>query len=71
MTKYARLHSTVGSMSDCRSKGCKLESQLDHILFVEIDHEIICMVSLPLLLIQEGQLPVTVVNMCTKCWLTA
>ena len=38
---------------------CKLESQLGNISFVEIDHEINSVVSLPLPLIQEGQLPVT------------
>ena len=35
-------------------------NQLVHIIFVEIDHETICMVILTLLLIQEGQLSVPV-----------
>ena len=34
------LHSTVGSASDCRSRGPKFESQLGHIAFAEIDYEI-------------------------------
>ena len=38
--------------------------------FVEIDHEIICMVIL-LQLIQEGLLSVTSQSMCTQYWLTA
>ena len=55
----ARLHSAVGSISDCRSRGHKLESQLGHITFVEFDNEIISMVFLSLPLIQEGLLSVT------------
>ena len=33
----ARLHSIVGSLSDCRFRGCKFISQLAHRTFVEID----------------------------------
>ena len=40
-------------------------SQLSHITVVEIDHEIISTVILPLLLIQEGQLSVTGESVCT------
>ena len=39
----------------------KFESLLDHIPFVEIDHEIIFKFILPLPLIQEAQLSVTLV----------
>ena len=46
-------------MFDCRSRGGKLESQLGQMTFMEIHHEIISMVILPILLIQEGQLSVT------------
>ena len=46
------------------------KSQFGHITYVEIDHKIISMVILLLLLIQEGQLSITVESMCTKCWLT-
>ena len=35
---------------------CKFESQLGHITLIEIDHEIIFTLIIPLLLIQEGQL---------------
>ena len=42
-----------------RSRGCKFESQLGHIAFMKIDHEIIFMVILSLLLILEGKLSVT------------
>ena len=41
-------------------------SQLSHITSIEIDHEIISMIILPLLLIQEGQLSVTGEYMYTK-----
>ena len=34
-----RLHSVVGSVSNCISRGCKFELQLGHITFVEIDGE--------------------------------
>ena len=57
-------------MSDCRSRGCKLKSQLGHITDIEIAHEIISVVILPLPLIQEGQLSVTGESMYTKYWLT-
>ena len=33
------LHRAVGSASDCRSRGRKIDSQLGHVTFVEIDHE--------------------------------
>ena len=56
---------------DCRSSGWKFDFQLGHITFMEINHEIISTVILPiLLLIQEGQLSVTDERMCTKYWLT-
>ena len=42
----ATLHGAVGSLSDCRSKGRKLKSQLGHVTFAEIDHEIISTVIL-------------------------
>ena len=62
----AGLHSAVGSESDCRSRNYEFESQLGHITFVEIDHEIIFVVILSLPLLQEGQLSVTDVSMCTS-----
>ena len=43
----ARLHSTVSNMSDCRSWGCKFESQLSHVIFMEIDCETISIIILP------------------------
>ena len=49
----------MGSVSDYRSRSRKFESQLDHINFVGVDHDIISVVILPFLLIQEGQLSVT------------
>ena len=59
---YARLHIAVGSMLDCRSRG--------HKFFVEIDHEIISKVIVPIPLIEEGHMSVTGKSMCTKYWLT-
>ena len=50
-TIAAMLGSIVQSVA---SWGQKFESKLRHITFVEIDHEIIYAVILPLLLIQEG-----------------
>ena len=50
----ASLRSTVGSASDCRSRGRKFESKLGHITSVEIDYEIIFMVILPHPLIQAN-----------------
>ena len=50
----AGFHSAVVSVSDWGSRGCKFESQLKHINFMVIDHEIIYTVILPLHLIQEG-----------------
>ena len=52
----AGLHGAVGGASDFRSIGCNFASQLDHIIFAEIDHEIISTAILPLLMIQKGQL---------------
>ena len=49
-----RLHSTVGSVSDRKSKPHKFESQLGHITFVDIDHEIISMLILPLCIFKKG-----------------
>ena len=46
-------------MSDCRSRGHKLQSQLANITFLVIYHKIISKVILPLLLIQKEQLSVT------------
>ena len=58
----------VGCMSHCISRGCKFESQLGHITFVEIDHVLISVVILPLPLILEWHLSVTGESMY---WLTA
>ena len=63
---FAGLHSTVGSATDCRSRGCKLESLLGHISYVEVDHEIVSTVVLPFILIQEGHLSVSGKSMCTS-----
>ena len=41
------IHNTVCSMSDCGSRGYKFESQLGHITFMEINHEIISTIMLP------------------------
>ena len=49
----------LGSTSDSRAKGPRFDTQSGHIL------------SFLLLLIQEGQLSVTVESMCMKYWLTA
>ena len=46
-------------MADCRSRDCTFESQLHHITFVEIVHEIISMVIFVFPLIQEEQLSIT------------
>ena len=46
----ARLHSPVSSTSDSKSWGHKLESQLIHLTFMEIDHEIFPPVILPFLI---------------------
>ena len=62
----AGLHSMVGSMSDCRSRDRKFESQLGHITSMETDHEIISMFIRPLPLIQEGQLSDTGEGMYTR-----
>ena len=56
----------VGGTSNCRSRGHRFESQLGHIIFVEICHEIISTVILSLPLIQEGQLSVSGERMCTS-----
>ena len=49
-----------------RSRGSKFEFQISHIAFMEIDHEIISKVNLPLPLIQEGQFSVTDKRICTS-----
>ena len=46
-----------------RFRGRRFESQLGHIIFMEI-HEIISTVILSLLLIEEGQLSVTGKSIC-------
>ena len=46
----------VDSKSECRSRGSQFKFQLSHITFVEIDHDIIFTVTLPITVIQEGQL---------------
>ena len=48
---WARLHSIVGSMSNCRSRVPKP----GHIALEQIDHEIIPTIILPLLLIKGEQ----------------
>ena len=58
----------VGSM---RIKGSLVRAPVRSHIFVEIYHEIIPTVILPLPLIQEGQLSVSGESMCTKYWLTA
>ena len=63
--KTAGLHSTVDSVSDCRSWGHKFKSLLGHITFVETDHEILPTGILPILLIQEWQLSV-IVKVCAR-----
>ena len=50
------LASAVDSASDCRSTDLEFEPQPSHIIFMEIDLQIIPMAILPLLLIQERQL---------------
>ena len=57
---------TFKTLSDCRSRGHKSESQLSHTAPVEIDQAIISMVILPLLLIQERQFSVTGESECTS-----
>ena len=47
-------HSTVGSTSDSRARGSRLDTRSSHVL------------SFLLPLIQEGQLSVTGKSMCTK-----
>ena len=54
-------------VSDCISRGRKCESQLGHIIFIEIDHEIIFRI----ILIQEGQLSVTDKKYGHMYWLNA
>ena len=61
-----QLGSEVSSVSDNKSRGHKFESQLSHILFLEIDHEIISTVILLLPLIQEEQESVTGKSICTS-----
>ena len=61
------VHSTAGSTSDCRYRGCMFKSHLGHVTSVEIDHELI--IDIFLSLIQKGQLLVTDESMYTKYWL--
>ena len=61
--------SNIGSMSNCRFRGGKFESQVDDITLLETDYEIISAVILPFLLFQEGQLSVTGKSMWTTYWL--
>ena len=56
--------SAVDSTSDCRCRDREFEPKLSHITFVEVDHEIISVVIIPLQLIQERQLSVNDKNMC-------
>ena len=58
--------STVGSESDCESRGRLIEPQSGHILTLRFGHENISMTILSLPLIQEGQLSVTGERMGTK-----
>ena len=52
---WCELHSAIGSAFHCRPRDSKFESQLGHVAFIEINHEIISTVIIPLPLIQEGQ----------------
>ena len=58
-----RISSPVGSVFGGRS----IQPQPGHIIFIEVDHEIIVMAILPLPLFQEGQLSVAGESMCTMC----
>ena len=60
------LGSIIGSVSSCRSSGCKFGSQPGHTAFVEIDHEVISMVIFPSSADQERQSSVTGGSMCTS-----
>ena len=62
-------HSVVGSASDSRSRGRKLEFQLCHITFEEIDTESFLRISLPPLIL-EGQLSFIGERMYKKYCLT-
>ena len=68
ITIEAGLPSAVGSGSDWESRDSWFEPRPGHI-FVEIYHEIISMVILPLPLIQEGQVSLSGKSICTKYWL--
>ena len=57
-------HNAVGSVSDCKARGPKFESQLGHVTFVDIDHAVVPTINPPHPLIQEGQLSSE--TMCTK-----
>ena len=70
MYKQISFIQAVEGMSGCGSRDRKFKPQLSHVQFLEIDHEIITVVMLPLLVIQEGKLSVTGKNTCTKYWLT-
>ena len=57
---------TIGSASDFTSRDRKFDYLLNNLTVVDIGHEIISMVIIPLLLIWEGQLSVTGESMCTS-----
>ena len=60
--------STVGSKSDCQSRGLWFEPWSGHILSLRFGHDKISVTILTLLLIQEEQLSVTGERMDTKYW---
>ena len=51
---FAKLQSAVGRVSDCRSRGRKFESQLSHIIFMEIPKITMISSQSPLPLIKKG-----------------
>ena len=61
-----RSHCAVDTATDCRSRDRKCESQICHMTFVETDHGNISTLIFPLPLIQEGQLSVSGVSVCTS-----
>ena len=68
LKKCAGPPSTVGSVSDCESRGRWFKPRSGHILLLRFGHENISKTILILLLIQEGQLSVTGKRMGTKYW---
>ena len=64
----ANLLGSIAQLIACLTAdpGCKFKFQLGHIIFTEVDHEIISMVILPLVQFQEGQLSVTSKSLCTN-----